>query len=50
MTSKFGHPTNPDLDLVLERVVPVSPQAVWRAWTDPEIIVKWFTPRPWKTI
>lgn len=23
---------------------------VWRCWTDPELIVKWFTPAPWKTM
>jgi uncharacterized protein YndB with AHSA1/START domain len=37
------------LDLVLERVVDVPPELVWKAWTQPEHIVKWFTPAPWKT-
>lgn len=41
---------NPTLDLVLERVVDVPPVLVWRAWTTPEILVKWFTPAPWKTV
>lgn len=40
---------NPKLDLVLQRVVDVEPQLVWRAWTDPEELKKWFTPRPWTT-
>ena len=41
---------NPDLDLVLERVVDVAPELVWRAWTEPERLMKWFTPAPWKTV
>lgn len=41
---------DPDLDLVLERVVPVRPELVWRAWTEPEHLLKWFTPKPWETV
>ncbi len=41
--------TNPDLDLVLERTVDVSPELVWLAWTRPEHLKKWFTPAPWTT-
>ena len=41
---------NPDLDLVLERVVGVKPELVWKAWTTPEHLKKWFTPAPWKTV
>jgi uncharacterized protein YndB with AHSA1/START domain len=42
--------TDPKLDLVLERVVDVSPELVWAAWTQPKHIVKWFTPKPWSTV
>lgn len=41
---------DPKLDLVLERVVDVPPELVWKAWTTPEHIKKWFTPRPWQTV
>jgi uncharacterized protein YndB with AHSA1/START domain len=41
---------DPKLDLVLERVVDVPPEKVWAAWTQPEHLVKWFTPRPWSTV
>ncbi len=41
---------DPRFDLVLERVVDVSPAQVWAAWTQAEHLVHWFTPAPWKTI
>jgi uncharacterized protein YndB with AHSA1/START domain len=45
-----GFTPDPDLDLVLERTVPVSPERVWAAWTQPELLMQWFTPAPWKTV
>ena len=36
-------------DLVLEREVPVSAENLWNGWTNPDVIVKWFTPKPWVT-
>jgi len=41
---------NPKLDLILERVVDVPRELVWKAWTTPEYLMKWFTPEPWKTV
>lgn len=38
---------NPDLDLVLERVVDVPRDLVWKAWTQAEHVEKWFVPKPW---
>jgi uncharacterized protein YndB with AHSA1/START domain len=40
---------DPERDLLLERVVPVKPELVLAAWTEPERLVQWFTPAPWKT-
>jgi uncharacterized protein YndB with AHSA1/START domain len=37
-------------DLVLERVIDVRPELVWKAWTEPKHLMPWFCPRPWKTI
>jgi uncharacterized protein YndB with AHSA1/START domain len=41
---------NPKTDLVLERIVPVTPELVWVAWTQPEHLKKWFAPKPWTTV
>lgn len=41
---------DPTLDLILERVIDVSPALVWAAWTEPALLKNWFTPAPWKTI
>ncbi|MFN0029713.1 MAG: SRPBCC family protein [Acidimicrobiales bacterium] len=41
---------DPDLDLVLERNIAVPPERVWAAWTQPELLMQWFTPAPWKTV
>lgn len=40
---------DPERDLVLERVIDVPPELVWKAWTTPEHLVKWFAPKPWTT-
>lgn len=50
MTRPFEFRPNPDLDLVLERIVDVPKELVWKVWTTPEHVKKWFTPAPWETI
>ena len=41
---------NPELDLTFERIVAVPKELVWKAWTQPEHLMPWFCPLPWKTI
>ncbi len=38
------------LDLVLTRIVNVPRRLIWKAWTEPKHLMKWFTPAPWTTI
>ena len=37
-------------ELLLTRLIDAPPASVFRCWTEPELIVQWFTPPPWKTI
>jgi uncharacterized protein YndB with AHSA1/START domain len=37
---------NPDLDLSLQRVIRAPREAVWRAWTDPSRLERWWVPAP----
>lgn len=37
-------------DLFFARAIDVPRRLVWKAWTDPEHLVKWFTPAPWTTV
>ena len=40
---------DPKLDLVLERILDVPRELVWKSWTTPSHLKHWFTPRPWET-
>ncbi len=37
-------------DLVLERIVDVSPELVFKAWTTPQHLMPWFCPKPYRTV
>ncbi|URM95649.1 SRPBCC domain-containing protein [Actinomadura madurae] len=37
---------NPDLDLGLERIIRAPRATVWRAWTDPSRLERWWVPAP----
>ena len=39
---------DPKLDLVFERISSLTPESIWKGWTHPENLMKWFCPRPWK--
>ena len=38
-----------DRDLVLTRLIDAPPEVLYRAWTDPGLLAKWFAPLPYTT-
>jgi uncharacterized protein YndB with AHSA1/START domain len=45
MKTPTVHPTT---DLIFERTTTLTPAQLWQGWTDPDTLMKWFCPRPWK--
>jgi len=37
-------------ELILTRLINVPRDKLFRCWTEPTLITRWFTPPPWKTI
>lgn len=46
----FDPPFDADLDLAFERHVDLPPETLWAAWTQPDLLMPWFCPRPWTTV
>ncbi|MBW8726497.1 MAG: SRPBCC family protein [Inquilinus limosus] len=38
-----------DRELLLTRLIDAPREKLFRAWTEPELMKQWFTPRPWTT-
>lgn len=49
MTTVVEAKPNNDRELVLARIIDAPRENVYRCWTDPELMVQWFTPKPWST-
>lgn len=41
---------NPETDLKIERIVDVPRERIWRAWTEPKHLMKWWCPAPWSVV
>lgn len=41
---------DPATDLTLNRFIDAPVELVWTAWTTPEHLKQWWTPRPWTTL
>jgi uncharacterized protein YndB with AHSA1/START domain len=46
----FASAFNPTLDLQLICEVPITPEQAFRGWTEPDLLMQWFCPRPWKVV
>jgi uncharacterized protein YndB with AHSA1/START domain len=42
-------PVTTDRELILTRLIATPREKLFQAWTRPELVVKWFAPRPWST-
>lgn len=42
--------TTANHDLTITRRIAASPSVLYRCWTDPALIVQWFTPPPFVTV
>ena len=38
-----------DRTLVIERILDAPRSAVWRCWSEPELLMRWYCPKPWRT-
>ena len=45
----LSHESLSDRELVLTRIFDAPPEKVFRAWTEPDLLVQWFAPLPWTT-
>ena len=43
-------PSATDRELVLTRLIAAPREKLFKAWTTPELLVQWFTPKPWETV
>jgi uncharacterized protein YndB with AHSA1/START domain len=41
---------DPELDILLDRTVAVPTSHLWRGWTHPDTLMKWFCPLPFLTV
>lgn len=48
MVAETDH--DPDRDLLATRHFDAPPAALWRAWTEPALVMGWFTPAPWTMV
>ena len=37
-------------ELVITRIINAPREKLFKAWTDPELMKQWFTPKPWATV
>lgn len=46
--STDANDADPERDLILTRIIDVPADKLFRCWTTPELLPKWFCPPPWR--
>ncbi|UUP16045.1 SRPBCC family protein [Nitratireductor thuwali] len=49
MATKIDIEPASEHELVLARIIDAPRANIFRAWTDPDVLKRWFTPAPWTT-
>ena len=49
MTDTIGSAPGSDRELVLSRLIDAPREKLFRAWTDPALLMQWFAPQPYTT-
>ncbi len=49
MTTEHQATSTSERELVLTRIINAPREKVFRAWTEPELLMQWFAPLPWTT-
>ncbi len=49
MTTVVEAKPNNERELVISRIIDAPRHSVYRCWTEPALMVQWFTPKPWGT-
>lgn len=49
LEAELARITAGDRELVIRRIIDASPDKVFRAWTEPELLKQWFAPLPYTT-
>lgn len=48
-TSENPAPEDTNRELVLTRLIDAPRDKVWRCWTEADLLMQWYAPRPWST-
>ena len=49
MATKIDVAPNNERELVLARIIDAPPESVYRAWSEPALLKRWFAPKPYTT-
>ncbi len=48
MSTPDNDPADTNRELLITRLIDAPPENLFRAWTEPALLIQWFTPPPWR--